>query len=82
MKTHYSCSDIDYIVKEAARKCFEETISGCRRNRKRISQQILEATIAETLPSISASDIKKYEKTRLSLNDRETITKGRRAIGF
>lgn len=79
---HYSCSDIDYIVKEAARKCFEETISGCRRNRKRISQQVLEATIAETLPSVSAADIKKYEKTRHSLNDREAITKGRRTIGF
>lgn len=79
---HYSCSDIDYIVKEAARKCFEETISGCRRNRKRINQQVLEATIAETLPSVSAADIKKYEKTRLALNDREAITKGRRTIGF
>lgn len=79
---HYSCSDIDYIVKEAARKCFEETISGCRRNRKRISQQVLEATIAETLPSISASDLSSYKKTREKLNDKVVITTGHRKIGF
>lgn len=79
---HYSCSDIDYIVKEAARKCFEETISGCRKNRKRISQKVLEETIVETLPSISASDLSGYKKTREKLNDRILITKGHRRIGF
>lgn len=68
------------IVKETARKCFEETLYSCRRNRKRIGQKVLEETIAETLPSISASDIKKYEKTRLSLNDREVIVKDQRLI--
>lgn len=78
----YSSSDISYIVQETARSCFEETLLKRCFNRKRISQADLKRTISDTLPSISATDLKRYDKIREELNDHQIIKYGRKKIGF
>jgi transitional endoplasmic reticulum ATPase len=59
--THnYVSSDITFIVNEASRDALKE--------RKRITQQHVEETIAKTPPSISERQIKKYETFRNNRN--------------
>ena len=60
----YNCSDINYIVKSAARKMFNAAIkeSGCES--MPISQDLLEEIISQKSSSISSKDLREYERVR------------------
>ena len=74
----YSSSDISFIVKECARCSFEESVKA--KHLVKIDQVMLEKTIAETHPSVSADELRNYERRR------ELFSNGcqpeRRLIGF
>lgn len=89
----YNCSDIDYIVKSASRKMFNATIkqTGDRNagiessiNIQRyepITQALLESTISSKSPSVSAKDIREYERVRSEFSPKDEKKKDVR-IGF
>lgn len=57
-------SDISYVVGESARQAFEKAISTNSQEAVDIDQSIIEDVIANTTPSVSASDLKDYERMR------------------
>lgn len=77
----YNCSDISYIIKTAARKMFNATIKGGGDGYQRISQALLEETIARKSPSVSRKDLREYERMRSEFSPKD---KGCRhtSIGF
>lgn len=77
----YNCSDIDYIVKSAARKMFNATIKQADYDYEKISQLLLEETIARKSPSVSAKDIREYERVRSEFSPKDEKKKDVR-IGF
>lgn len=74
----YSSSDISFIVKECARCSFEESIKA--KQLVKINQALLEKTIAGTRPSVTADELRQFERTK------ESFLKGRKPerprIGF
>lgn len=77
----YSCSDISYIIKIAARKMFNETIEHKGEPYRLISQIELEEAIKQKAPSVSQRDLREYERVR---NEFLPKDQGRKvaAIGF
>ena len=76
----YTSSDISYMVKESARNSFEASIQTQDKQAVKISQAMLEDIISKTRPSVSADEVRQYEKMR-----DEYIRKNgseRRRIGF
>ena len=76
----YTSSDISYMVKESARNSFEASIQTQDKQAVKISQAMLEDVISKTRPSVSADEVRQYEKMR-----DEYIRKNgseRRRIGF
>lgn len=76
----YNCSDIDYIVKTASRKMFNETIREKDLPYKKITQQLLENMISSCRPSVSSRDLREYERIRSEFSPKDGIS--RRTIGF
>ena len=76
----YNCSDIDYIVKTASRKMFNESIHNESLPYKKITQRLLETMISSCRPSVSSRDLREYERIRSEFSPKEG--KGRRTIGF
>lgn len=76
----YTGSDITHIVEESARISFEESIHGGNGQIVKIGQKLLEQVIARTRPSVTESELKRYEQTR----DEFLNNKGgkQRRIGF
>ena len=74
----YSSSDISFIVKECARCSFEESVK--TKQLVKINQMLLEKTIADTRPSVTADELRQFERTK------ESFSKGRKPerprIGF
>ncbi len=62
----YSSSDICFIVKECARCSFEESVKA--KHIVKINQALLEKTIAETRPSVTAEELREYERTEKSFS--------------
>ena len=60
----YNCSDINYIVRSAARKMFNATITGKKDEYQPISQTLLEEVISKKRPSVSGRDLREYERVR------------------
>ena len=60
----YSSSDISFIVKECARCSFEESVKA--KHLVKISQALLEKTIAETCPSVTGDELKQFERIKES----------------
>lgn len=60
----YSSSDISFIVNECARCSFDESLKVGQL--VKISQAMLEQTIAETRPSVTADELRRYERTKES----------------
>lgn len=56
----YSASDMSFIVKECARCSFEESIKA--KQLVRINQTLLERTIAATRPSVTADELRQFER--------------------
>lgn len=77
----YNCSDINYIVTTAARKMFNVTVNNGNAEVQRISQVILEEIISKRRPSVSASDLREYERIRNEFCPKDEVRK-HATIGF
>ena len=77
----YNCSDINYIVKLAARNKFNEAINSQNKELQNITQSQLEEIISKRSPSVSSRDMREYERVRSELSPKD---KGCRhvSIGF
>lgn len=64
MTDGFSPSDIAYLVKESARNSFEACLTNEDKHIVKITQQILEEVIQVTHPSVSQSEIQRYERMR------------------
>ncbi|MCM1078097.1 MAG: ATP-binding protein [Bacteroidales bacterium] len=76
----YNCSDISYIVSTAARKMFNATVRSAGSEIWKITQALLEETIAGRRPSVSSRDLREYERVRHEFSPKDES--GRYAIGF
>lgn len=65
---HYTSSDISYIVKEAARTCFEKSIRNDHKVVNPIDEHLLVTVISQTSPSVSKDELKRYEQMRKKLS--------------
>ncbi len=74
----YSSSDISFIVKECARCSFEESVKA--KHIVKINQALLEKTIAGTRPSVTADELREYERTEKSFSRGQKTERPR--IGF
>ena len=79
----YNCSDIAYIVKSASRKMFNATIKEFAevQEYEPITQALLEDIISHRSPSVSARDIREYERVRSEFSPKDENRKEIR-IGF
>ena len=77
----YNCSDINYIVRTASRRMFNAAIRDSGKGCHKITQSILEDVISNRIPSVSARDIREYERVRDEFTVKEEKCKARR-IGF
>ena len=74
---NYVSSDIKFLVDEASRVALQARV--------RITQEIFDKVISQTKPSVSRTEIEKYEKLREKLEDKEQKNdkhNKRRPIGF
>ena len=67
----YNCSDIDYIVKSASRMMFNVSIKQSDCDYEKITQLLLEETIARKSPSVSSKDIREYERVRSEFSPKD-----------
>lgn len=58
----YTSSDISYVVKECARRAFEKSIK--TDSLVKITQQLMENVISNTMPSVTSEELREYEKSR------------------
>lgn len=75
MTRNYVSADIQLIVNDASRQALKQH---CK-----ITMNILESTIKNTLPSLSVNELNKYERIRAMMNgETASKTKERSRIGF
>lgn len=74
MTEGYVSADLKVIVDDASRMALL--------SHSKITQQILEDVIKKTRPSLSPSELQKYQKIKNRLEDTPEPEKGRRKIGF
>lgn len=67
----YNCSDISYIVKTAARKMFNATIKENDGDYQLITQVLLEEIISIRRPSVSARDLREFERVRSEFSPKD-----------
>lgn len=77
----YNCSDINYIVKVASRKMFNESIAEKDKSYKTITQMQLEDIISRKSPSVTSKDLREYERIRCQLSPKDAGAKMQQ-IGF
>lgn len=77
----YNCSDIDYIVKSASRVMFNATVTCPDADYQKITQSLLEDVISHKSPSVSAKDMREYERVRCEFSPKDCNRKEMR-IGF
>lgn len=77
---NYTCSDISFIVAEAARLCFEDTLDSGAAEPCPITMERLMGVIKATVPSVSDAQRKEY----LDLKGKMERTQGneRKKVGF
>ena len=80
MTRGYTSSDIAYIVMEALREAFRASIE--IDDWVNVTQESLEAVIKRTSPSISSSDLKRYENMRDEFVNKKKQIEIRPRIGF
>lgn len=71
---NYVSADLKLIVDDASRKALV--------GRTKITQQILEDVIATTRPSLSETEIQKYERIKAEMNGEKVEINKRPKIGF
>lgn len=67
----YSCSDISYVVKAAARKMFNLTTSSGKKELQPITQDVIEEIISIRHASVSRKDLREYERMRIEFSSNE-----------
>ena len=67
MTDGYTCADISYIIQETARSSFEDSIMRPDNEPAGITQMALEDMVRKTVPSVSADDLRRYERLRREL---------------
>ncbi len=80
MTRGYTSSDIAYIVMEASREAFRESLE--IDDWVKITQENIESVIKRTSPSISSSDLKHYENMRDEFVNKKKQIEIRPRIGF
>lgn len=81
MTEGYNYSDISYIIKAASRKMFNATVKEQTADYRKITQGLLEESISHKSPSVSAKDIREYERVRNEFSPKDEQRKDLR-IGF
>ncbi len=72
---NYVTGDIELIVNESAKRAMQENA--------RVSMKILEEIIEQQKPTVSLSELNKFEKIKNSFeNDKESINVEKQEIGF
>jgi transitional endoplasmic reticulum ATPase len=64
MTDGFTSGDITYLVKETARSSFEGSVAQGAKEAMPITQEMLETVIRESTPSVSVSEVRKYERMR------------------
>ena len=77
----YNCSDINYIVKSAAKTMFNINIKNHDGEMQPITQKVLEDSIAAKSPSVTSKDLREYERMRNEFSPKDKGCR-RAAIGF
>jgi SpoVK/Ycf46/Vps4 family AAA+-type ATPase len=76
----YTSSDIAYIVIEASREAFHRAVEADAM--VEVDQEVLEAVIKRTSPSVSPKDLKRYESMRDEFVNKKKQLDIRPRIGF
>jgi transitional endoplasmic reticulum ATPase len=79
LSQNFTSSDVSYCAKEAARRCFYDSIKKGLPQAQPISQAVLEEVIRQTHPSVSEEQLRSYEQMREKI---ENLTPQRKRIGF
>lgn len=67
----FNCSDINYIVKSAARKKFNEAIGCGEHTLQNITQKQLEEIISGRSPSVSSRDLREYQRVHSEFSPKD-----------
>jgi transitional endoplasmic reticulum ATPase len=78
----FTCGDISYIVKETARRCFDEAIHNEDGNTVPLTTEKLMEVAKNTTPSVSPKDIRLYMDLKDKMEHRDKGNKSREKIGF
>ena len=80
--TDYTCGDISYIVKETARRCFDEALRNGDGNAVPLTTDRLLEVAKSTIPSVSPKDIRLYQGLKDKMEHRDKENKSRGRVGF
>lgn len=78
----FTCGDISYIVKETARRCFDEAIHNGDGNAVPLTTEKLLEVAKATIPSVSPKDIRLYQELKDKMEHRDKENKSRGRVGF
>lgn len=78
---NYTGSDLAFIVKECARRCFDETLAQGLKNPLPLTQASILDVIKTMTPSVSPAEIKSYQELRKRMEKRGE-KKNRPTVGF
>lgn len=78
---NFTCSDLSFVVKECARRCFDETIAAGVSQPIPLSQSKILEVINSTHSSVSEEEIKSYKELKDKMEHRNE-NNNRRRVGF
>jgi transitional endoplasmic reticulum ATPase len=78
----FTCGDISYIVKETARRCFDEAIHNGDGSAVPLTTEKLLEVAKNTIPSVSPKDIRLYMDLKDKMEHRDKENKSRGRVGF
>ncbi len=78
----FTCGDISYIVKETARRCFDEAIRNGDGITVPLTTEKLMEVAKATIPSVSPKDIRLYQELKDRMEHRDWDNKSRARVGF
>lgn len=79
---NFTCADISYIVKETARRCFDEALRNGDGNAVPLTTDRLLEVAKSTIPSVSPKDIRLYQELKDTMEHRDKENKSRGHVGF
>lgn len=78
---NFTCSDLSFVVKECARRCFDETIASGTSQPIPLTQSKILDVIKSTHSSVSEEEIKSYKELKDKMEHRDEKN-NRRRVGF